>query len=104
MRKHFQHALSRIGQFGSSLHTSIKSRLSRIGVLISSAHKHIQHALLLTGVLMVTGDFLIPLVQHLTAWQQNMVYRVLALPIFMFVTIAVWGIDNERTDGKSDDQ
>ncbi len=62
--------------------------------------KHIQHALLLTGVLIVTGDFLIPLVQDLAAWQQNMIYRILALPIFVFVSMAIWGINNDKSDDK----
>jgi hypothetical protein len=60
--------------------------------------KHIQHALLLTGVLIVTGDFLIPLVQDLAAWQQNMIYRILALPIFIIVSMAIWGIKDEQSN------
>jgi hypothetical protein len=58
-------------------------------------HKHIRHALLLTGVLIVTGDFLIPLVQELAVWQQNLIYRILALPIFVFVSMAIWGTKDE---------
>jgi hypothetical protein len=46
----------------------------------------------------VTGDFLIPLVQDLAAWQQNMIYRILALPIFVFVSMAIWGIKDEQSN------
>lgn len=62
--------------------------------------KHVQHAVLLTSILVVTGEFLIPLVQSLAVWQQSLIYRILAFPIFIVVSVAIWGISDDGTNDK----
>jgi hypothetical protein len=57
--------------------------------------KHLTHAFLLTSVLSATGTYLVPAAKMLDPWVQNLIYRGLSFPMFIFVTMAVWGKSNE---------
>jgi len=53
--------------------------------------KAIRLALTLSAIMTVTGSVLIPIVQSLDPIMQNIIYRILSLPLMAVVAYGVYG-------------
>jgi hypothetical protein len=55
--------------------------------------KAIRLALTLSAIMTATGSILIPIVQTLDPLMQNIIYRILSLPLMVAVAYGVYGSD-----------
>ena len=51
---------------------------------------------MLSAMMTITGMYLIPAVAHLDPEWQNMIYRVMSMPLFFVAALIVYGTENDK--------